>query len=171
MELERDYIYISLYLWKRDSFSGDSLRAVSEYTATIIMIIITLVIGATMVLYINSIADRYYSALATRLTAVEGGSIDIMVSHIDRNNNIVTIIATGSQAIQIYAVYINETLTICTLYRDDGSRDTINGVNRVYVPQLSIASIQCPCPTASCVLCNIKIIYSGGEIYAMASKI
>ncbi len=145
------------------------LRGVSEYIATVIMIIITLIAGLIIFLYVNSIVDTYYNSIMNRLIISEKGSIDIMASYI-AGNTLNIIVSTDSHSVKIYSIYINETLyTSCKIYRGDNIGIEIEGINGIEIPYLSIAIIKCPID--NCKICNVKIVYGGGEVYAVASRI
>jgi len=144
------------------------LRGISEYIATVIMIIVTLIAGLIMFLYVNSVVDTYYSSLSTRLTLI-GGSIDVMAGYI-ANNTIIVIVSVDRYPVKIYSIYVNDTLyPYCRVYRGDGSIAEVGNGQGVEIPYLSIAIVKCP--ANNCSICDVKIVYSGGEIYAKASRI
>ncbi len=145
------------------------MRGISEYMATVIMIIITLIAGLTMFLYVNNVVDIYYNSLSARLTSIGRDSIDVMASYI-ANNTIIVVISVGMHSIKMYSIYVNDTLyTSCKIYIGDKSIVEIDGGQGVEIPYLSIAIVKCPANSSN--ICDIKIVYSGGEIYAKASKI
>jgi len=149
------------------------LRGVSEYTATLIVAIITLAAGAAIFIYSYAIVDSYYSALLRASEEVEqGSSAAILASYIALPGTLVVIGSTGSSPATPRAVYINESLaTACSLYFNNTS---------VSLPQSSATPTPIPPYTAFVIKCPVgsatehafvKLVFDGGEAIAKAGRI
>lgn len=145
------------------------LKGVSEYIATLIVAIITLAAGLGVFIYAYSVIDSYYTSLSQGIEYAKAGyreSLDVMASYI-RGGEAIVIIVTSSFSVDINAVYINDSLSLCRAYTDDGVY-TVDGMGSARVPSLSIAVIRCPVQGS---LAYIKVVYRGGEIGSWASRI
>jgi hypothetical protein len=148
------------------------LRGVSEYTATLIVAIITLAAGAAIFIYSYRLVDTYYSALATATQEAEQStSIAILATYIN-SSKLVVIGSTGSRPATLYAVYINESLAArCNVTLT--TRDTGAGQlpQQLYtVPSYRAFVIVCSLssqPSSA----KVKLVFNGGEAVAWATRV
>ncbi|AFZ70968.1 hypothetical protein Calag_1251 [Caldisphaera lagunensis DSM 15908] len=140
-------------------------RAVSNIVAEIMMILITLAIGFTLIVYLSSAAGGFISLTNSNNNQAQISLQQYIVpmgSYIS-NGNLYFIFNSGPMGAQINSVYINNTLiNSCSILFNKTSYSLPH-----YIPPDAVAIIKCT--NVKSLPSIITVAYSGGEVYAMAN--
>ncbi|MEM0310103.1 MAG: hypothetical protein QXF10_01480 [Ignisphaera sp.] len=144
------------------------MRGVSEYVATVIVAIITMAAGILVFIHSYYIANSYYDTLSKAFEeSLKSSSMTILASYIS-NQKLVVIASTGSMPIQIYSIYVNESLANCVIAFNNTAKP-LTYSNPVGVSYYTAFVAMCNVGNAS--YANVKIVFDGGTEYAKAQKI
>ena len=151
------------------------MRGVSEYVAALLMTIITLVAGAIVFIYSYYIVNSYSNEFSSRaLGAGRSLSVAVLASFIRGSNQVIVIGSTGANPATLRAVYINESLTVCTLSFATAPGATtskqVDGSTGTVIPYRTVFIVNCALPSTSNVAV-VKLVFDEGEIYAKAGRL
>ncbi|MGC8573437.1 MAG: hypothetical protein C0172_04345 [Caldisphaera sp.] len=140
-------------------------RSVSNIVAEIMMILITLAVGFTLIVYLSSAAGGFVSLTNSNNNQAQLALQQYIVpmgSYIS-NGNLYFIFNSGPMGAQINSVYINSTLiNTCSILFNKTSYSLSH-----YIPPDAVAVIKCT--NVKSVTSLVTVSYSGGEVYAMAN--
>ncbi|MEM0239211.1 MAG: hypothetical protein QXT53_05125 [Ignisphaera sp.] len=144
------------------------MRGVSEYVATVIVAIITMAAGVLIFIHSYYIANSYYNALSKAFEeSLKSSSMTILASYIS-GQKLVVLASTGSMPVQIYSIYVNESLANCSIAFNDSVKP-LTYSNPIIVPYYTAFVAICNVRNAS--YASVKIVFDGGTAYAKAQKI
>lgn len=145
------------------------MHGVSEYTAALIMTIVTLVAGTVIFLYSYHVINVYTDTFSSRaLGSGESFSVAILASYI-RGNQLIVIGSTGASSATLRAIYVNETLRTCALYYNYTSY-LVTGSEAVVIPYRTAFVVICNLPVTSS-NAVVKIVFDEGDVVAKAGRI
>jgi hypothetical protein len=139
------------------------------------MTIITLVAGAIVFIYSYHVVSSYSNEFSSRaLGAGRSLSVAVLASFIRGSNQVIVIGSTGANPATLRAVYINESLTICTLSFASAPGATtskqVDGSTGTVIPYRTVFIVSCTLPGASN-MAVVKLVFDEGEVYAKAGRL
>ncbi len=140
-------------------------RSVSNIVAEIMMILITLAVGFTLIVYLSSEAGGFVSAVNNNNNQAQLALQQYIIpmgSYI-HGGNLYFIFNTGPLGAQINSVYINNTLINSCVISFNGKSYALPH----YLPPDAIAVINCS--NVKSLTSIVTVAYNGGEVYAMAN--
>ena len=146
-------------------------RAISTYVGTLIISLIVLGIGTFVYMYalnvLNVYKDMFNRELIEQSIAAKQEVSGILMYI--KGNNITMVIATGSSALRLLAIYVNGTPVKNCFVRIGDSTIRI-GSKGVDLPPNSLITIICVLPSTSRIA-FVKIVFEHGEVYGVALPI
>jgi archaellum component FlaG (FlaF/FlaG flagellin family) len=142
----------------------------AEQVSALLMLLI--VISASIIIYgyaVNVIQSRTQelNSLVMREQYEQSQSLSTLFAYLN-GTHLVIAVATGQMPVQVYRVYINDTLQGSCSITYDGVTKTITAEGYVTIPGYTAALITCP-TTAS--YAAYKITYGGGALVGEATRI
>ena len=149
------------------------LRGISEYVSAALLAIIVLGIGALVVSRI--IEDTQLAAqrgeenvIETKLRSMQ--DLTVALAYIDTSSVLHVVVVSAEAPVNIEAIYVNN-----TLWNDQCSIGLVNGTllsspPNTVLPYYAAAIINCYLP-AGTTIASVKIVYGGGEVYAVAKTV
>ncbi len=147
----------------------------SEYVSAILLTSITLAVGALIIIGLYS----WYTGLISDLTlqrarySIElSEALGIAAAYINSSNYIIAVLVTGPNPVRLLSIYVNDTLVTSAVIEHDGGSTTFTGKPLTLEGYSAyVVAINGSQYASSVSSARVKIVYEGGSLEAVASRI